>query len=120
LIACANVAGLLLAQGAAQHKELAVRSALGSGRWRIVRQLLTESVVLAIIGGVVGLFVGWAGLRLFQSQLPPFFPQVRPNATVLGFTLMLSVVTGLIFGILPALQISRPDLMDALKENSRS
>ena len=120
LIACANVAGLLLAQGAAQQKELAIRSALGSSRWRIVKQMLTESVLLALIGGAVGFVIGWAGLRLFMSYLPPGFPPVAMNFSVLGFTLLLSIATGVIFGILPALQISRPNLMDALRENSRS
>ncbi len=124
LIACANVAGLLLAQGAAQQKELALRSALGSSRWRIMRQLLTESVLLALVGGVFGLLVGWAGLRVFLKTLPqdalPLNQFFGLDINVLAFTFLLSIVTGLVFGILPAIQISRPDLMDALRENSRS
>ena len=123
LIACANVAGLLLAQGAAQQKELAIRSALGSSRSRIIRQLLTGNVLLAIMGGIAGLAIGWAGMRVLVNSLPPGFPRlsaVTIDSTVLGFTLLLSVATGLIFGILPALQISRPDLMDALRDSTRS
>jgi putative ABC transport system permease protein len=122
LIACANVAGLLLAQGAAQQKELAVRSALGSSRWRIVRQMLTESLLLSLFGALFGFVVGWAGLRLFMSTIPPmpFMSFIYVDMSVLAFTLVLSLGTGLLFGIIPALQISRPNLMDALRENSRS
>lgn len=123
LIACANVAGLLLAQGATQHKELAIRAALGSGRWRLIRQLLTGNLVLAILGGIAGLAVGWAGMRILVSSLPPWFPRVSEltiDTTVLAFTIALSLMTGLIFGIIPALQASRPDLMDALRDSTRS
>lgn len=123
LIACANVAGLLLAHGAAQQKELAIRSALGSGRTRIIRQLLTGNVLLAIMGGIAGLAVGWAGMRALVSTLPPFLPRLNEltiDTTVLAFTLVLSLATALIFGILPALQVSRPDLMDALRDSTRS
>jgi putative ABC transport system permease protein len=123
LIACANVAGLLLAQGAAQQKELAVRAALGSGRWRLIRQLLTGNLVLAIMGGVAGLAIGWAGLRVLVNSLPPWFPRANELAidrTVLLFTTVLSLVTGFVFGIVPALQASRPDVMDALRDSTRS
>lgn len=123
LIACANVAGLLLAQGNAQQKELAIRSALGSSRWRTVRQMLTESILLALVGGVVGIVIGWAGLRLYLSSIPQNFSLAIPvdlDMNVVAFTLLLSIASGLLFGLIPALQISRPDLMDALKENSRS
>jgi putative ABC transport system permease protein len=123
LIACANVAGLLLAQGAAQHKELAIRSALGSGRGRMVRELLTGHVALAVVGGVAGLAVAWAGMRILISSLPVGFPrmdQMAIDTTVLAFTVGLSVLTGLTFGILPALQVTRPDLMDTLRDSTRS
>ncbi len=123
LIACANVAGLLLAQGAKQQKELAIRAALGSGRRRIIRQLLTGNVILAIMGGVAGVGVGWFGMSVLVNSLPEFFPrtsEIKIDAGVLAFTLGLSVITGLIFGILPAIQISRTDLMDALRDTTRS
>jgi len=120
LIACANVAGLLLARGAAQQKELALRAALGSTRFRIVRQLLTESVLLAILGGLFGVAVGWAGLHVMLTMLPSNGVGITMDMRVLAFTLLLSVITGLAFGILPALQVSRAEVMDALRENSRS
>ena len=108
LIACANVAGLLLAQGAAQQKELAIRAALGSGRSRIIRQLLTGNVLLAIMGGIAGIAAGWAGMQVLVNSLPEYIPRVREiqiDGTVLAFTLGVSVLTGFIFGILPALQV---------------
>jgi putative ABC transport system permease protein len=123
LIACANVAGLLLAQGVSQHKELAIRAALGSGRSRIMRQLLTGNVLLAIMGGITGLAIGWGGLRLVVYSLPEWLPrmdEITIDKNVLGFTLALSILTGFIFGVLPALQVSRPDLMDALRHSTRS
>jgi putative ABC transport system permease protein len=126
LIACANVAGLLLARGMAQQKELAIRTALGYNRWRIVRQLLTESIVLALAGGVFGLVIGWAGLKGFLTAAPSIATTssgpipIAIDMRVLAFTLLLSVATGIAFGVLPALQISVGDLTDALKENSRS
>jgi putative ABC transport system permease protein len=123
LIACANVAGLLLAQGVAQQKELALRSAMGSSRWRIIRQMITQSTLLALAGGAAGFAIGWAGLRIYLSTIPENFSLAIPvdlDMNVVAFTLLLSVASGVLFGLLPALQISRPDLMDALKENSRS
>ena len=123
LIACANVAGLMLAQAALRQKELAVRAALGSTRLRVIRQLLTESVLLSLIGGVAGIALGWAGLRIVTRIVPTVAPPsgaVTLDFTVIGVALGMSFVTGLVFGGLPALQISRPDVMDVLRESSRS
>jgi putative ABC transport system permease protein len=107
LIACANVAGLLLAQGLGKQKELAVRTALGSSRMRIVKQLLTESVVLGLIGGIAGLAIGWAGLQLFLGLGPSLTTApVTIDTRVLGFTLVLSIATGIVFGTVPALQVT--------------
>jgi putative ABC transport system permease protein len=123
LIACANVAGLLLAQANARHKELAVRAALGSTRARVVRQLLAESLLLSSMGGLAGVALGWAGLQMFTTVVQSALPNgvhVTMDLVVLVFALVLSLATGLIFGTLPALQISRPDLMGSLRESSRS
>jgi putative ABC transport system permease protein len=123
LIACANVAGLLLAQATTRHKELAMRAALGSTRMRVVRQLLTESVLLSLAGGALGMLLGWAGLRFFTVLAPTVLPgsgDVELDLPVFAFALLLSLATGVIFGVIPAIQISRPDLMEVLRESSRS
>ena len=120
LIACANVAGLLLARAASRRTEMAVRSSLGAGRGRIVRQLLTESVLLAILGGILGGIFAWGGLRAILASLPAgSLPDVTLSGRVLGFTGLVSIATGLFFGLIPALQTSKIDLSAAIKDSTR-
>jgi putative ABC transport system permease protein len=123
LIACANVANLLLARAASRQKEVANRTALGATRWHLIRQLLVESVLLAVIGGALGLVLAWVGVRsLSAGPLTQLVGSagVSIDATVLAFTIALSVVTGLLFGIVPAVQISMTRFHDTLKEGGRS
>jgi predicted permease len=119
LIACANVMNLLLSRASGRSREIAVRLALGAGRGRLIRQLLTESLVIAILGGALGLLVGQAGANLFsQARVPidvPLIVDVKLDPQVLMFALLISALSALLFGLAPALQSTKPDLVPALK-----
>ena len=123
LIACVNLANLLLAQGARRQKEISLRAALGANRGRIVRQMLTESILLSLAGGAVGLAFAYAGRSILWSFRPPFIEEsgidLSLDSHVLLFTLAVAILTGFIFGLVPAVKASRPDLMETLKAGGR-
>ena len=125
LIACANVANLLLIRATARRRELATRSALGAGRWHIIRQLLTESLVVSLTGGMLGLVLGFAGVRFLLAINPGSIPRigedgsaVKVDLNVLLFTLAVSLLTGILFGLVPAITSSRKNLAAVLNESS--
>jgi macrolide transport system ATP-binding/permease protein len=126
LLACANVANLLLARSSVRHREIALRQSIGASRWRLVRQLLTESLLLSLIGGALGSMLAfWSSASITQfvtSRLPRAFStlalNVTPDARVFGYAMALTLITGIMFGLIPALQSSRIDLNTALKEDS--
>jgi putative ABC transport system permease protein len=123
LIACANVANLILARSDERHREIAVRTALGASRGRVVGQLLTESMLLSLIGAAVGTGLAYAGIKLLVALHPAGIPRVDLiglDAGVYAFALALSVVTGVVFGVAPAMELSRPDLNRSLKEGGRT
>jgi putative ABC transport system permease protein len=123
LIACTNVANLMLARAASREREIAIRTALGAGRFRLIRQVLTESVLIAVFGGSLGILIAVWGTRFLISLNPQGIPlsgEVGLDYRVLGFTVLVSIVSGIIFGIVPALQATKPDLNSAMKESGKS
>ena len=126
LIACANVASLLLGRAIVRRKEIAIRTALGASRGRLIRQMATESAVLSLMGGVLGTALAWQGVRVLRLSVPDFVVQVMPSLLnfsidreALLFTLALSLLTGMLFGLAPALRASRADVQDSLKDGGR-
>src|SRR6266542_4270894 len=122
LIACANVANLMLARASARYKEIAIRTALGAGRMRIIRQLLTECVILAVIGGGLGLLLAVWGVDALRRIGPANLPRlsdIEIDGWVLAFTFGVSFIAGIVFGLAPALQSARGDVNESLKEGGR-
>jgi putative ABC transport system permease protein len=122
LIACANVANLLLAKSTSREREVGIRAALGASRWRLIRQLMVESLVLSTIGTILAVILAWWAVGLLRTSMPEGVPRIAAIALdwrVLGAAALLSLITGLLFGLVPALQLSRPDLAHALKEGGR-
>ncbi len=126
LIACVNVANMQLARATSRYKEVAIRTAMGATRWRILRQLLTESVLLSLVGGLLGLLLAFWFVDMMKGSIPPDVTRFIPgwegfdiNARALGFTMAVTLLTGTAFGLAPALQVSKPDMNESLKEGAR-
>ena len=123
LIACSNVANLLLARASVRHREISIRSALGAGRFRIVRQLLTEAVMIGVFSAPLGFVVAWAGLQVLDSTIPPdsvpYFIHWSLNARSLAYTIAISIGTGIVFGTIPAFQATGTSLQESLREGGR-
>jgi putative ABC transport system permease protein len=122
LIACVNLANLLLSRSSARRREFGIRSSLGAGQGRIIRQLLTESVLLAFLGAVAGLALAWIGTRLLVNLSPTILPragEIAIDGRALGFTAVIAIVTGILFGLAPAIALSKTDLASALREGGR-
>ena len=123
LIACANVANLFLVRAVGRHKEIALRTALGAPRWPLIRQLLVESVTLSVLGGALGLALAWGSVKLLIATNPgniPRLDELRVDGIVVAFTAFVAVVTGVLFGIFPAMRATRTNLSETLKEGGRS
>jgi hypothetical protein len=123
LIACANIANLLLARSAMASRDFAVRAVIGAGRWPLVRRSMVESGVLALSGGAAGLALAWLGVRLLRPLIPPTVPRadgIGLDASVLLFTVVMTIGAGVLFGAVPAWRAMRPRLLDALQEGGRS
>ena len=123
LLACSNVANLLLARAAERTKEVAIRTALGASRWRVVSQLLTESLVLALTGAIIGMGIAWVGVRLFNNAIadtePPFWIRIALDGPVLAFVAAVTIIAALVSGVVPALQATRSNVYEVLKDESR-
>jgi putative ABC transport system permease protein len=123
LIACSNVANLLLARASARQREISIRTALGAGRWRVIRQLLTEAVFIGLLSAPLGVLIAWIGIKLLDSSMPPdevpYFISWSLNARSLLYTITISMLTGIVFGLAPALQAVRGNLHTSLKEGGR-
>ena len=122
VIACANVANLLLARASTREREVGIRAALGAARWRLIRQLMVESLVLSVAGTVLAIVLAWWAVQVLKSSMPEGVPRITEislDLRVLAAAAGLSLLTGLVFGIVPALQLSKPDLTNALKEGAR-
>lgn len=121
LIACANVANLMMSLSTARRKEMTIRAALGAGRGRVIRQLLTEAIMLSLLGGSLGLLLGRWGRDLMLASIPdeiPFWMSFHLDWRVVGFTLLISIATGVVFGLVPAIQASKPNLSESLKQSN--